>query len=134
MNEIEAIDLMLRHCAENNLDGRGYLSPEKIFDQTGVPREMRGYLLREVIDLGLFEYNNPTETGIRATLYGRKVYQTGGYKKQKERETANELLREKAEKAERRKSIFDYRQRWFTHPLTVGIVCAILGYILGRLW
>lgn len=132
MNKIESIDLMLKDDAENNPGGKGFVSPEKLFDKIGVPCEMQSYLLKEVVELGLFEYNNP-RTGIRATCTARKIYREGGYKKHKEEESEKDILRERAEKSEFRKSIFDYRQRWFTHPLIVGFVCALLGYILGSL-
>lgn len=85
MNEIEIIDKMLAFDAEKNPTGKGFISPSTLFDSIGVPENIRSGLLRGALELNLFEYNSP-KTGIRATHVGRRIYETGGYKKTKRNE------------------------------------------------
>lgn len=86
MNELEAIDLMLKHDYEyNNKEYRGFVSPDSLFNELYIPNDMRSYLLDGVLELGLFEYNTP-KTGIRASYKGRTLYRDGGYIKYKKNE------------------------------------------------
>jgi len=86
LTEIDIIDLMLKHDADNNnKEGRGFMSASRLFDEIGAPNNMRSYVLEVVIKLELFEYNTP-KTGIRATYLGMRIYKDGGYKKHKRNE------------------------------------------------